>query len=153
MSASATAWSGGMIAMVVLAAAVALTFGVLAAGLRTRRAFRRMPGAFPCKTRTVSPMGRTGSWSRSTAYACWIHDVLFLHPGFGRVRALALPVDHIDGPIAATPDVTVKNRASVSLRLTLDDGSREQVAVPAWASELLVGPFVALHLVARRSTV
>ena len=134
----------------VLAAVLALTLGVLACGLWTRRRFRRMPGAFPCRTRTVSPMGRTGSWSRSTAYACWIHDVLFVHPGFGRLRAVALPVDHVDGPIAATRDVSVKGRESVSLRLALDDGSREQIAVPASASELLVGPFVALHMAGPR---
>jgi hypothetical protein len=128
----------------------ALALGVLACGLWTRRSFRRMPGAFACKTRTVSPMGRTGSWSRSTAYAYWIHDVLFVHPGFGRVRAVALPVHHVDGPIAATLDVTVKSKESVSLRLALDDGSREQIAVPASASELLVGPFVALHMAGPR---
>jgi hypothetical protein len=133
-----------------LAAVLALTLGVLACGLWTRRQFRRMPGAFPCRTRTVSPMGRTGSWSRSTAYACWIHDVLFVHPGFGRLRAVALPVDHVDGPIAATRDISVKGRESVSLRLALDDGSREQIAVPASASELLVGPFVALHMAGPR---
>ena len=69
-----------------------LVVGALSGALWSRRQFRRAAGVFPCKVRIVSGPEGPGKWTRSTAHARWIHDVLLVHVGLALVRFRALPV-------------------------------------------------------------
>jgi hypothetical protein len=125
-----------------------LVIGALIAALLARRAFKHAPDVFAAKLRAVSgdAAGLKGSWSRLPVYARWVHDVLLVHQGLALVRSRALPVATmtslmtIDGPDAPKrlgPHLTV-------LTLVLDNGATVELAAPADARVLMVGPFAAL---------
>lgn len=119
--------------------------GLLVGALWSRRTHSHAPGVFPGKIRTVSAAEQAGGWSRRTAYARWVHDVLLVHSGMALVRYQALPVRAADG-IAPAPGVKLRGGGDpVSLRVTLDDGTVFDVATSASWAELLAGQFVALH--------
>ncbi len=100
-----------------------LIVGALGGALWSRRQFRHAPGVFPCKIRIVSGSGGAGKWTRSTAHARWVHDVLLVHVGLALVRFRALPVAGVDAPVSPASDVKLKGGDVVSAPLRLDDGS------------------------------
>ena len=131
------------IALAALGVPIWLVLGALGGALWSRRHYRRAPGVFPCKIRLTSGSQAPGAWTRGTAYARWVHDVLLVHTGLALVRYRALPVAGIDGSISQLPAVKVKGDAAVSVRLRLDDGHHVEVAGPGSTREGLAGPFLA----------
>ena len=86
----------------------------------SRRPFQHAPGVFPCKVRILSAPEGPGKWTRSTAPARWVPDVLVVHVGLALVRFRALPVTAVDAPVAPTSNVKRRGDdevVSVSLRL------------------------------------
>jgi hypothetical protein len=122
-----------------------LIVGALASVWWSRRVFQRLPGVFPCKARAVRDIDGSDKWGRKTARARWVHDVLFVHTGLALARFRALPVAGVEGPVSSVEGLEVKGEQPVSARLRLDDGSVVEVAAPASAAELLVGPFLAVR--------
>jgi hypothetical protein len=119
-----------------------LIVGALGAALWSRRNVRRAPGVFPCKVRISSGPEGPGKWTRSTAHARWVHDVLLVHVGLALVRFQALPVAAVDAPFAPTSDVKLKGGDDVvSASLRLDDGSVVEIAGLRSAAAMLLGPF------------
>lgn len=119
-----------------------LIIGALSGALWSRRRFQHAPGVFPCKVRMSSGPEGPGKWTRSTAHARWVHDVLLVHVGLALVRFRALPVAAVDVPVAPTTDVKVKGGDDVvSVSLRLDDGSVVRVAGLRSAAGMLLGPF------------
>jgi hypothetical protein len=122
-----------------------LLVGVLAAGLWSRRAFRRSAGVFPAKLRVVAGEvpGFKTSWPRGRAYARWVHDVLLVHRGFALVRYKALPVEYAGGPLLeGDPDqITGLGPSPMVLALTLDGGATAELAGPSEDREAVVGPY------------
>lgn len=111
-----------------------------------RRRLARDPAVFPCNVRVVRGFVR-GLPRRPRGHASraqWVHDVLVLHRG--RVVGWAQPLavrtaEDVIEP--AGPGVRL-GLGAVRLQLRLDDDSVVAVAVPACASELLAGPFLAI---------
>ena len=119
--------------------------------VRERRSFASLPGAFPCRVRVVSGglAGFPRWWRGRPQYAAWVHDVLLLHRGL--LPAVTIPI-----PARLTEDAVVRARqdvvtrlgpAPVTLRLRLDDGTVLELAAPASAHSLIVGPFLAAAMV------
>lgn len=69
-----------------------LVVGALAAGLWSRRNFKKSPGVFRAKAQQMSPEQTAVDWSHLKVYGRWVHDVLLLHQGLALVRNRALPV-------------------------------------------------------------
>jgi len=128
------------IVLAALGVPIWLVVGALLGATWSRKRFQRAPGVFPCKVRAVSGTDGSEKWSRSTAYARWVHDVLIVHAGLALVRNRALPVAGVDGPIVTAPDVKLKGGTTASLRLRLDGGAIVEVAAPASIGGL-AGPF------------
>jgi hypothetical protein len=124
--------------------------GVLAAGLWSRRAFKRLPGVFPAKVRAVAGdvPGIKASWPRSTVYARWVHDVLLVHRGLALVRNSALPVASADGPLVdgEPEETTGLGPAPVVLVVTVDGGAKVAVAGRSQDRDAVVGPYAAVLL-------
>lgn len=127
--------------LAILGVPIWLIVGALASVLWSRRKFRQTPGVFACKVRIVSGSDGPEKWTRSTAYARWVHDVLLVHAGLGLVKYEALPVAGVDGPAPPAPAVKLKGGDPVSIRLRLDDGSIAEVAGLTSMKDLLSGPF------------
>lgn len=117
-----------------------LVVGVLLLAFWSRRQFQEGPDVFPCRVREVLGSGEEAGWRRPKSYGRWVHDVLILHSGLALIRYRALPVASVEKPIAPAEDTRFKDGA-VSVQLRLDDGSVVEVAGPAEARRLLVGPF------------
>jgi hypothetical protein len=117
-----------------------LVVGMLALAFWSRRQFQKAPGVFPCRVREVLGSGEEAGWGRLESYGRWVHDVLLLHSGLALIRYRALPVASVEKPIASAEGTRFKGDA-VSIQLRLDDGSVVEVAGPAEARQLLVGPF------------
>jgi hypothetical protein len=117
-----------------------LVVGMLALAFWSRRQFQKAPGVFPCRVREVLGSGEEAGWGRPESYGRWVHDVLLLHSGLALIRYRALPVASVEKPIASAEGTRFKGDA-VSIQLRLDDGSVVEVAGPAEARQLLVGPF------------
>jgi hypothetical protein len=117
-----------------------LVVGMLALAFWSRRQFQKAPGVFPCRVREVSGPGEEAAWGRPVSYGRWVHDVLLLHSGLALIRYRALPVASVEKLIASAEGTRFKGDA-VSIQLRLDDGSVVEVAGPAEARQLLVGPF------------
>ena len=115
-----------------------LVLGALAAGLWSRRSFRRTPGVFEAKCRRIAP-ATSATWPRRTVYARWVHDVLIVHQGVALVRNRALPVAGLT--TTAAGDVKGLGKRPVVVRLRLDGGEEVEVAAPADDRHDLVGPF------------
>jgi hypothetical protein len=133
------------ILLAILGVPIWLVVGALAGALWSRRKFRRALGVFPCRIRLVAGSEGSGKWTRATAYARWVHDVLLVHSGLALVRFRALPVAGVDGTISPAPGIEVKGSGAVSIRVRLDDGTVIEVAGPGSMRETLSGPFLALH--------
>ena len=138
------------ILLAALGVPVWIVVGVLAAGLWSRRAFKRSAGAFPAKLRAVAgevPGGKT-SWPRSAAHARWVHDVLLVHRGFALVRSEALPVESAAGSLVKGDpgEITGLGRSPVVLALTLDGGATLELAGPSQDSDAVVGPYAGVLL-------
>jgi hypothetical protein len=119
-----------------------LIVGALGGALWSRRKFQHAPGVFPCKVRISSEPEGPGKWTRSTAHARWVHDVLLVHVGLALVRFRAHPVAAVDAPLAPTSDVKLKGGDDVvSVSLRLDDGSVVEIAGLRSAAGMLLGPF------------
>jgi hypothetical protein len=106
-----------------------------------RRAEKR-PGSFPCKVRVVKGRvaGFRDKWPRRYARAFWLHDVLFVQRGFGRLKMVLLPVEQPLSDVKA--DGGPRDHPSASMRLRLDDGAEVVAMVPALAREQLAGPYL-----------
>jgi hypothetical protein len=133
------------IVLAALGVPIWLIVGALGGALWSRRKFRQAPGVFPCKVRIHSGSGGPGTWSRTTTYAAWVHDVLLVHVGLALIRIRAFPIAEAAGPISPARDVKVKGGDAISIRLHLDDGSIAEVAGPASMRDTLAGPFVVLR--------
>jgi hypothetical protein len=107
--------------------------------LRRRRAVQRREGGFACRIRPVAE--REGSGRARAAEARWVHDVLVLRYGPLRATTRVLGVRTAYGVLEPTMDITGRRR-SVSLRLTLDDGSTVDVIADADCADDLAGPFM-----------
>jgi len=122
-----------------------LIVGVLAAGLLSRKAFKKAPGVFPAKLRLSAGVasGIKSSWPRLPAYARWVHDVLLVHHGLALVRNSALPVAEVSGRIVSGKPEEVKRLGPqpMLLSVVLDNGATVDVAAPAEARDVMVGPF------------
>jgi hypothetical protein len=132
-----------MLISVILAAIgvpIWLIVGMLALAFWSRRQFQKAPGVFPCRVREVLGAGEEAAWGRLESHGRWVHDVLLLHSGLALIRYSALPVASVEKPSASTEGTRFKGHA-VSIQLRLDDGSLVEVAGPAEARQLLVGPF------------
>ena len=138
------------IVLAALGVPVWLLVGVLAAGLWSRRAFKRSAGVFPAKVRVRAGdvAGLGASWPRQPTYARWIHDVLLVHRGLALVRNVALPVASAEGPLGASAPGEIAGLGSspVVLTLTLDGGAAAELAGRAEDREALAGPFAAALL-------
>jgi hypothetical protein len=138
------------IVLAALGVPVWLLVGALAAGLWSRRAFKRAPGVFPAKLRvaTRDQPGDETSWSRRPVYARWVHDVLLVHRGFALVRNSALPVGSVTGPlVAGEPDeLTGLGPSPVVLALTIDGGATAELAGRTEDRDALVGPYAGVLL-------
>jgi hypothetical protein len=117
-----------------------LIVGILALAFWSRRHFQKAPGVFPCRVREVLGSGEEAAWGRPVSHGRWVHDVLLLHSGLALIRYHALPVTSVEKPIASAEGTRFKGDA-LSIQLRLDDGSLVEVAGPAEARQLLVGPF------------
>ena len=126
--------------LAVLGVPLWLVVGVLLLAVWSRRHFQKAPGAFPCRVREVPGAGEQPAWGRAKSQGRWVHDVLLLHSGLALIRYRALPVAGVGKPAAPAEDTRFKGDA-VSIQLRLDDGSVVEVAAPAEARQLLVGPF------------
>ena len=122
-----------------------LVVGGLVSALWNRRRVRRMPDAFPCKRRTLSAGDGAGNWSRGTACARWVHNVLIVNRGLALARSAALPVHDVQGSLTRPIEVKLRGGAPISIYLSLDDGTVVEVAVPESSAPLLSGPFLAFE--------
>ena len=126
--------------LVMLGVPVWLIVGVLLLAFWSRRQFQKGPDVFPCRVREVLGSGVDAGWGRAKSHGRWVHDVLLLHSGLALIRYRALPVASAEKPLAPAEGTRFKDDA-VSIQLRLDDGSVVEVAGPAEARQLLVGPF------------
>ncbi len=129
-------------ALIVLAALgvpLWLVLGALAAGLWSRRTFRRTPGVFTARCRLVGA-GTPSSWPRRKVFARWVHDVLIVHQGVALVRNRALPVAGLVATII-TGDVKGLGAQPAAVRVRLDDGAELEVAAASADRDHLLGPF------------
>jgi hypothetical protein len=116
-----------------------LVVGIFVLAFWSRRHFQKSPGVFECRVREVPEAGEQPGWGRRKSYGRWVHDVLLLHSGIALMRYRALPVASVEKPVAPAEDTRFKGDA-VTIQLRLDDGSVVEIAGPAEARQLLVGP-------------
>jgi hypothetical protein len=110
----------------------------------------RVPGAFPCRLRPADAVeGRR--WPRRSQRGRWVHDVLLVHRGVTLVRAEALPVATVGGPVAG-PAPRGAGDPVVRLRLHLDDRRLVDLVVHEDDVAPAFGPFVVAALTWRRRT-
>jgi hypothetical protein len=118
--------------------------GALAATLLSRRAFKRQPGVFRVKLRSVSgdAAGLKDRWPRRPSYARWVHDVLLVQRGLALIRTEALPTVDAQGSIASRSADEIHGLGDNPLVLTLvvDGGASVELAAEAGARATMVGP-------------
>jgi len=122
-----------------------MVVGALVATLLSRRAFKRAPGVFPAKLRSVSgdvKMLKT-TWKRRPAYARWVHDVLLVQHGVALLQTEALPVARAAGATASLGSGEIRGFGEdpIVITLELDTGASVELATPATAGDLVAGPF------------
>jgi hypothetical protein len=100
-----------------------LIVGVLAAGLWSRRRFKRQPGVFRLKFRESDE----ARWSRRFSYGRIVHDVLVVNAGLALIRTGVFGISSVSEvrDAGSTPPF---DDARV-YELTFDDGSERQIAV------------------------
>jgi hypothetical protein len=132
---------------VLLGAPLCLLVGVAVEAARVRRSFGRNPDVFRCKLRAPGnpSAGLRRRWDRAPRRAVWVHDVLLVQHGALRQHIVALPARLPDEVLHPLPigEVTGLGSDPQVLPLQLDDGRVVEVAVPAEARPLVVGPFLA----------
>jgi hypothetical protein len=132
---------------ILLGAPLCLLFGAAAGTARLGRRFGRNSGVFRCKLRARdNPSPAVGRcWDRAPRRAVWVHDVLLVQHGTFRQHIAALPARIPDDVLHPLPIGEVRGLGSdpQMLPLQLDDGRVIEVAVPATARPLVVGPFLA----------
>jgi hypothetical protein len=132
-------------ALIVLAALgvpLWMVVGALAAGIWSRRSFKRAPGVFPAKLRVTAGEvpGLETSWPRRPVYARWVHDVLLVHRGLALVRNAALGVAQVTGPVRSGEPRSIPGLGSspVVVALILDGGAEVELAGPSAAREAVM---------------
>jgi hypothetical protein len=132
---------------ILFGAPLCLLLGAAAEAARVRRRFARNPGVFRCKLRAPGnpSAGLRRRWDRAPRRAVWVHDVLLVQHGALRQHIVALPARLPDEVLHPLPLGEVRGLGSDPqvLPLQLDDGRVVEVAVPAEARPLVVGPFLA----------
>jgi hypothetical protein len=129
-----------VVVLAILGVPLWLVLGAIAAGLWSRRSFRRAPGVFAIKARPHQP-DRPQKWPRRATYARWVHDVLIVHQGVGLVRNHALPVAESTVLTVSPTDVSGLGADPIARLLQLDDGTRLEVAASSRDEQALGGPF------------
>jgi hypothetical protein len=122
-------------ALIVLAALgvpLWMVVGALAAGIWSRRSFKRAPGVFPAKLRVTAGEvpGLETSWPRRPVHARWVHDVLLVHRGLARVT----------GPVRSGEPRSIPGLGSspIVVALILDSGAEVELAGPSAAREAVM---------------
>jgi hypothetical protein len=122
-----------------------MVVGALIVTLRSRRQFKREPGTFAAKLRVTSGevAGLKSSWPRRPLFARWTHDVLLVHQGLALVRSDAFGVTRATGKLSTGDPDAIRGLGAepVLLAVVLDNGASVQIAAPADATALSVGPF------------
>jgi hypothetical protein len=132
-------------ALIVLAALgvpLWMVVGALAAGIWSRRSFKRAPGVFPAKPRVTAGEvpGLETSWPRRPVHARWVHDVLLVHRGLALVRNAALGAAHVTGPVRSGEPRSIPGLGSspIVVALILDSGAEVELAGPSAAREAVM---------------
>ena len=119
-----------------------MVVGALAAGIWSRRSFKRAPGVFPAKLRVTAGEvpGLKTSWPRRPVYSRWVHDVLLVHRGIALVRNAALGVAQVTGPVRSGEPRSISGLWSspVVVALILDSGAKVALAGPSAARDVLM---------------
>ncbi len=140
-------WVPSLVTVVVICLAVAV--------LWRRRRIKSAPGIFRCRLRSSSwgLESLPQRWSRRSAYASWVHDVLVVYRGVALSRVLLLACRFAEDLEDAPANLRHLGPYPLLLRLRLDDGAIVEVAAPRRECSELVGPYVAaqLHPSERRS--
>jgi hypothetical protein len=114
--------------------------------LLNRRRVKARPGVFRCKIRITSGSvpGLRERWPRSSSYAFWVRDVLVVRAGLALVRTRVLAMTSAFGEIDTRPRAELKRFGPEAAVLTfaLEEGCAIEVAAPASADALLVGPYL-----------
>jgi hypothetical protein len=138
------------ILLAALGVPVWLVVGALAAGLWSRRGFKRSPGVFRAKLRVAAGEvpGFKSSWPRGPGYARWVHDVLLMHRGLALVRNKELAVAGVNGPlvVGGPEEITRLGPSPVVLALTLDGGATVKLAGPSEDRDAVAGPYAGVLL-------
>jgi hypothetical protein len=119
--------------------------GMLVGTLLSRRAFKRIPGVFPAKLRTVSGevAHLKSTWPRRLSYVIWVHDVLLVQRGVALLRTSALPVARATGSILISEEISGLGERPPTMTISLDNGAEVELASRADARDTMVGPFIA----------
>jgi hypothetical protein len=132
---------------ILVGAPLCLLLGMVAMTARIRRSFGRNHGVFRCKLRAPGnpSAGLRRSWDRAPRRAVWVHDVLLVQHGTLRQHVVALHARIPEDVLHPLPigEVTGLGSDPQVLALQLDDRRVIEVAVPAEARPLVVGPFLA----------
>ena len=130
--------------VVVCVTSLAVLFALAVA---MRRRLVRSPAVFPCTVRVLhGAVPRLPTTPPGRAFrARWAHDVIVLHHGVCLPWVQPLPVRTAENVIevAGAAAGSRLGAGAVQLRLRLDDDAVVAIAAPAWAYELLAGPFLA----------
>ena len=112
--------------LAILGVPIWLIVGILLAIVLRRRSFKKQPGVFPCAIRFEG----VTKWPRTPSYGRQVRSVFVANNGAAFLRTEIHPVDEVSDLVIG--DNGPKKLADpIGRLLTLDDGSRLEVAVPA----------------------
>jgi len=111
--------------LAILGVPIWLIVGILLAIVLQRRNFKKQPGVFPC---VIRDEGAT-KWPRSQSFARQVRSVFVVNRGAALLRTEIHGVAEIHD-LALGDNGPKKPAGPVGRLLTLDDGSRLEVAVP-----------------------
>ena len=119
--------------------------GMIVGTMLSRRSFKRVPGVFPAKLRTISGEVELlkSTWPRRLSYVLWVHDVLLVQRGIALVRTRALPVARVTGSIHISDEISGLGEHPPTMTISLDDGAEIELATRADVGDTMVGPFIA----------
>jgi hypothetical protein len=127
-----------------------LVAAVLLGLLWNRRRVSRRPGVFRVTVREMStgPASGGGRSRARSGHAEWVHDVLLVYVGLGRVRTLPMAAAGANGRMERVrpPEAKHFGDESAGLTVRLDDGTTVRVVAAASAASLLAGPYVSTVL-------
>jgi hypothetical protein len=131
-----------LIVFAALGVPTGVVIGAVVGAHLSRRAHVHAPGAFICRARRNPSSGKPGRWTKGTASARWVHDVVIVNSGMALVHYDVFPVREVQGPSRRVHDVKLRGvRDTISFSLSLDDGSSVDLVVPEDAELLAPGPF------------